>query len=84
MVKHLPRERGSIPALHCGVMPATSKLVLQWLPYHVPGVIGSVVEPVSVYCDWVRLQAHSENSVSVWQHVILFGRIRPLAYPSLG
>ena len=30
---------------------------LQWLPGEAPGVIGSVlglVDPVSVYCDWVR------------------------------
>ena len=39
------------------VIPATSKLALQWLPCQAPGVIGSalgLVGPVSVYCDWVR------------------------------
>ena len=35
-------------------IPVTSKLVLQWLPCQVPGVIGSalgVVCPVSVFCE---------------------------------
>ena len=39
------------------VIPVTSKLALKWLPCQAPGVIGSVmglVDPVSVYCDWVR------------------------------
>ena len=39
------------------VIPATSKLALQWLACQAPGVIGSVlrlVGPVSAYCDWVR------------------------------
>ena len=41
----------------CRVIPVTSKLALQWLPCQAPGIIGStlvLVNPVSVYCDWVR------------------------------
>ena len=33
------------------------KLTLQWLPCQAPGVIGSalgLVDPVLVYCDWMR------------------------------
>ena len=33
------------------------RLVLWWLAWHVPGILGTVlglVGPVSVYCDWVR------------------------------
>ena len=39
------------------VIPVTQKLALQWLPCQAPGVVGSalgLVDPVSVYCDWVR------------------------------
>ena len=35
----------------------TEKLVLKWLRYQAPGVIGLALEPVdpvSAYCDWVR------------------------------
>ena len=59
-----PRERkirGSNPAcdgIFPGrVIPVTQKLALQWLPCQTPGIIGSalgLVDPVSVYCDWVR------------------------------
>ena len=41
------------------VIPGTYELVLQWLPCHAPGVIGSalgLVDSVSVNCDWVREQ----------------------------
>ena len=46
-------HRGSFPGR---VVPVTSTVVLQWLPCQAPGVIGSVLGPVSlvsVYCDWV-------------------------------
>ena len=50
--------RGSNPAcdgIFPGrVIPVTSKLTLQWLPCQAPGILGSAVELVSVYCDWVR------------------------------
>ena len=82
-----PRERkipGSNPA--CAgifpgrVIPVTSKLELQWLPFLAPGVIGSVlglVGPVSVYCNWVRWKVGSATSISVWQNVNLSEQIRP-------
>ena len=49
----------SIPVFPVGpfldrVILVTSELVPQWLPFHVPGVIGSalgLVGPMSVYCD---------------------------------
>ena len=50
------------------------KLVLQWIPYQAPDVIGSalgMVGPMSVYCDWVRQQVRSATPVSWWQHVQL-------------
>ena len=37
----------------------TETLALEWLPFQAPGVIGSalgLVDPVSVYCDWVRFK----------------------------
>ena len=55
-------------------------MALQWLPCQAPGVIGSVlglVDPVSVYCDWVRCKVGSATSISVWQHVKLSEQIRP-------
>ena len=58
----------------------TSKLALQWLPCQAPGVIGSalgLVDPVSVYCDWVRWKVWSATSISVCQHVKLSEQIRP-------
>ena len=45
-----------------------------------PGIIGSVlglVDPLSVYCDWVRWKVWSATSISVWQHVTLSEQIRP-------
>ena len=45
---------------------------LQWLACLAPGITGSVlglVSPVSVYCDWVRLQVWFAASISVQQHV---------------
>ena len=62
------------------VIPVTSKLALQWLPFQAPGVIGSalgLIGPVLVYCDWVRWKAWSATSISVWQHVKLSEQIRP-------
>ena len=56
------------------------KLALQWLPCQAPGVIGSVlglVDPVSVYCDWVRWKVWPATSNSVWQHVKLSEQVRP-------
>ena len=50
----------------------TSRLALQWLHCQAPGIIGSalgLVDPVSVYCDWVRYKVGSATSISVWQHV---------------
>ena len=44
------------------------------------GFIGSVlglVDPVSVYCDWVRCKVWSAASISVWQHVKLSEQIHP-------
>ena len=38
---------------------------------------GSVVGPVSVYCDWVRWKVWSAASISVWQQVKLSEQIRP-------
>ena len=40
-----------------GLIPMTSKLAPQYLPFQAPGVIGSalgLVGPLSVYCDRVR------------------------------
>ena len=66
VVRRLPRERkipGSNPACS-GIFWGSShtsdlkKMALQWLPCQEPCVIGSalrLVGPVSVYCDWVRL-----------------------------
>ena len=62
------------------VIPVTSKLAFQWLPYQKPGVRGSVlglVGPVSVDRDWVRWKVWSATSISVWQHVKLSEQIRP-------
>ena len=63
-LRHSPggwKIRGSNPTctgIFLGrVIPVTSKLALQWLPCHAPGVKGSalgLVSPMSVYCDWVR------------------------------
>ena len=42
------------------VISVTSKLALRWLPSQAPGVIGSalgLVGPVSVCCDWVRVDS---------------------------
>ena len=89
-VRHLPfivcpgRSRVRIPLapgfFRGRVIPVTSKLALQWLPYQAPGVIGSVlglVDPVSVYCDWVRSKVWSVTVISVLQHVKLSSQIRP-------
>ena len=54
----------SIPAFPMGLFSGLShisglKSVLQWLPCQSPGVVGSALglaDPVSVYCDWVRLK----------------------------
>ena len=57
------------------------KLPLHWLPCQALGIIGSalgLVGPVSVYCDWVRQKVSSATSISVWQHVKLTVRIRPI------
>ena len=54
----------------------TSDLVFQWLPCHALSVIGSqlgLVGLVAVCCDWVRHKVSSAASVSVWQHVHIFG-----------
>ena len=62
------------------VIPVTYKLALQCLPCQGPGGIGSLlglVDPVSVYCDWVRWKVGSATSVSVRQHVKLSEQIRP-------
>ena len=62
------------------VIQVTWTLALQWLPYQVPGIIGSalgLVGPLSVYCDCVRLKVWSSASTSVWQHVKLSEQIRP-------
>ena len=56
------------------------KIGTPWLPCHAPGVMGSalgLVDPVSVYCDWVRWKVGSATSISVWQHVKLSEQIRP-------
>ena len=48
------------------------KMALQGLPCQAPGIIGSVlglVDPVSVYCDWVRWKVGSTASISMWQHI---------------
>ena len=40
-----------------GSSHTSDRLALQWLPYQVPSIIGSVlglVGTVSVFCDWVR------------------------------
>ena len=53
-----------VGVFHGRVIPVTSKLA--------PGIIGSVlglVGPVSVYCDWVRWEAGSAISITMWQHV---------------
>ena len=55
------------------VMPVAYSMLLYWLPRQALDVIGSVLGlagPVSVYCDWLRLQVWS-TSISVWQHVQL-------------
>ena len=62
------------------VIPVSSKLALQWIPCQAPGVVESVlglVDPVSVYCDWVRWKIWSAASISVWLHVELSEQIRP-------
>ena len=49
------------------------------IPCQTPGVVGSVlglVDPVSVYCDWLRWKVWSATSVSVWQHVNLSQQFR--------
>ena len=66
-------DLGSIPAYTLGifpgwVIPVTHKLALQWLLCQTLGIIGSslgLVDPVSVYCDWVRWKVWSATSVSV-------------------
>ena len=75
----------SIPALVVDLLPGpvrpvTWKLILQWLPCQAPGVIGSplgLVGPVSLLCNWVKLQVWSATFSSVWQHVQLSEQIRP-------
>ena len=51
-----------------------------YLSFQAPGVIGSalaLVDPVSVYCDWVRWKVGSAASIAVWHHVQLSEQIRP-------
>ena len=58
----------------------TYKLALHWLPFQVPGIIGSALglaSPMSVYCDWVRSKVGSATTISVWQHTKLSVQIRP-------
>ena len=46
----------------------TEKLVLQWLPCQVPGIMQSVlglVGPVSVHCEMVSLVRH----VQLWKQI---------------
>ena len=88
VVRRSPRERkipGSNPAC-VGTFPGsshTSDLKI-WhssgLPCQAPGVIGLVlglVDPVSVYCDWVRWKVWCATSISLWQHVKLSEQVRP-------
>ena len=60
----------SIPPF--SVKPVTQNLALHRLPFQESGATGSalsLVEPVSVYCDCVRLNVSSATSISVWQRV---------------
>ena len=46
----------------------------QWLYCQTPGFRGSLlclVGPVSIYCDWERMQVWSATSISVWHHANL-------------